>query len=224
MGTSIRLSISLPHRIVAALVPALIACAPAAPVPAAEAAAQKPPKETVGLYVAALAGQQVAILPLTMLVADPAFEDDSAWTPYRERAVALRRADSLVSGAFESRAPEVEWVSPFELRKMARRAPGMLANPDEMGQAMLRGAKIEDVPDPLRSSLRKLAAVAGGRMVLVPAAVGFSRDSSGAVRADLTLVMVDARGGRVVWRSIAHGLGPSSDAALRQAVAVVLPE
>ena len=194
------------------------------PDPATEAAAQAPPKESVGLYVAALAGQQVAILPLTMLVADPAFEDDSAWAPYRDRGPALRRADSLVGGAFVSRAPEVKWVSAAELRKMARRAPGMLPDPDDMGQAMLRGPKIQEVPDPLRSSLRKLAAISGGRMVLVPAALGLSRDSTGPVRADLTLVMVDARGGRVIWRSIAHGIGPSADAALRQAVAAILPE
>ena len=192
--------------------------------PASEASAQSPPKETTGLYVAALAGQQVAILPLTMLVADPAFEEDSAWAPWRDRAPALRRADSIVAGVLETRAPEVTWVGAAELRKRARRAPGMIPNPDDMGQAMLRGAKIQEVPDPLRSSLRKLAAIADGRMVLVPAAVGFSRDSSGPVRADLTLVMVDARGGRVIWRSIAHGLGPSTDAALKQAVAVILPE
>ena len=214
----------LPHRLGLGAALLLIACAPAMPRPAAAAAAQAPPKETVGLYVTALAGQQVAVLPFTMLVADPAFEEDSAWTPWRERGPALRRADSLVGEAFQARAPEVKWVPAAELRKLARRAPGMMPNPDDMGQAMLRGAKIQEVPDPLRSSLRKLAAIADGRMVLVPAAVGFSRDSTGPVRADLTLVMVDARGGRVIWRSIAHGLGPSADAALKQAVAAILPE
>jgi len=157
------------------------------------------------------------------VVADPLLQADTAYTVYRDRRAALARADSLVSEGIASRSPEVNWVPPRELRKMARRSAGYLVDPDQMGQAVLRGPKIIVIPDPLRSSLRSLMAVAGGRLALVPAAIGFGPEPDGQIRADLSLVLADSRTGKVVWRSHAHGRGKSPDAALNAALAAVLP-
>jgi hypothetical protein len=92
-----------------------------------------------------------------------------------------------------------------------------------MGQAVLRAPKIEVVPDPLRSSLRSLMAVAGGRIALVPAALGFGPETDGQIRADLSLVLADARSGKVMWRSVALGRGKTPNEALNAAIAAVLP-
>lgn len=170
-----------------------------------------------------IGGQTVAILPITMVVADPALNAEPVYAGYADRRLALARADSLVGEGLVSRSPEVNWVPPRELRKMARRSAGYLVDPDQMGQAVLRGPKIIVVPDPLRSSLRSLVAVAGGRLVLVPAAIGFGPEDDGRIRADLSLVLADARTGKVVWRSIAYGRGKSPDEALNAAIAAVLP-
>ena len=175
------------------------------------------------LPTARINGQTVAILPITLVVADPALQTDSSYAVYADRRVALARADSLVSEGIVSRAPEVNWVPPRDLRKIARRSAGYLVDPDQMGQAVLRGPKILVVPDPLRSSLRSLMAVAGGRLALVPAAIGFGPEPDGQIRADLSLVLADARTGKVVWRSVAYGRGKSPDQALNAAVAAVLP-
>lgn len=175
------------------------------------------------LPTASISGQTVAILPITLVVADPALQADSVYAAYTDRRVALARADSLVSAGIVMRAPEVNWVAPRELRKMARRSAGYLVDPDQMGQAVLRGPKIIVVPDPLRSSLRSLMAVAGGRLALVPAAIGFGPESDGQIRADLSLVLADSRTGKVVWRSLAYGRGKSPDEALNAALAAVLP-
>ena len=175
------------------------------------------------LPTARISGQTVAILPITLVAADPALQADSNYAAYTDRRVALARADSLVSEGIVSRAPEVNWVPPRELRKMARRSAGYLVDPDQMGQAVLRGPKILIVPDPLRSSLRGLMAVAGGRLALVPAAIGFAPEPDGQIRADLSLVLADARTGKVVWRSLAYGRGKSPDQALNAALAAVLP-
>jgi hypothetical protein len=175
------------------------------------------------LPTARISGQTVAILPITLVVADPALQADSVYAPYTERRAALARADSLVSEGIVARAPEVNWVPPRELRKMARRSAGYLVDPDQMGQAVLRGPKILVIPDPLRSSLRSLMAVAGGRLALVPAAVGFGPEPDGRIRADLSLVLADSRTGKVVWRSLAYGRGNSPDEALTAALAAVLP-
>jgi hypothetical protein len=186
------------------------------------AEAQKP-ANTHGLAVAPLAGQAVAVLPITMVLADSAVESDSAYAPYRDRRSALHRTDSLIAETLEGRGPEVHWVLPPELRKMARRAPGMLSDPDQMGQAMMRAPQLTRLPDPLRSSLRTLVAIAGGRMVFIPAALGFGRDTSGQVHATLSLVLADARNGTVMWRSVAVGAGASPDAALNAALATIFP-
>jgi hypothetical protein len=163
------------------------------------------------------------LVPLTLIVADPLLQSDTLYALYRDRRATLTWADSVIGDAFIGRGPEVKWVLPPALRKIARRAPGIVEDPDQMGQAMLRAPKLKEVPDPLRSSLRNLMAVVGGRVVMVPAALSFSRDTLGAVRAELSLVAADVRTGRIIWRSLAHGNGPRPDVALLAALEAVLP-
>jgi hypothetical protein len=170
-----------------------------------------------------LAGQQVGVLPLTLVATDPALQSDTLFAGFHDRRATLSWADSLIGDALTGRAPEVKWVLPPELRKIARRAPGIVDDPDHMGQALLRSPKLKDVPDPLRASLRNLMAVVGGRVAFVPAALGFSRDADGGIRAELPLVAADVRSGKVVWRSIAVGSGPTPAAALASALDAVLP-
>jgi hypothetical protein len=193
----------------------------AAPLHAQGKTAVPPP--VLPLATAALAGQTVAVLPLTLVVADPALESDSVYARYRDRRTALLRADSLVGEGFQARSPEVNWVFPPQLRKIARRAAGVVDDPDQMGQAILRSPKMMKVPDPLRSSIRGLVALAGGRLALVPASLGFGPESNGQIRADLSLVLTDSRSGKVLWRTLAYGRGASPDQALNAAMAAVLP-
>jgi hypothetical protein len=183
------------------------------------AAQQYSPAVPVPMFV----GQQVALVPLTLIAADSTLQADTVYAPYRDRRPALLWADSIIGEAFTGRAPEVRWVLPAELRKLARRSPGIVGDPDNMGQAALRSPKLRDIPDPLRSSLRNLMAVAGGRVAMVPAALGFGRDPDGRVRADLTLVAADTRGGKVVWRALATGRGAAPAQALQAALELALP-
>lgn len=190
--------------------------------PAAAPATQPDPPVAV-LPVTRLSGQTVAILPMTMVVADPELQSDPNYAAYRDRRAAQAQSDSIITEGIVSRAPEVSWVPPRELRKMARRSAGYLADPDQMGHAVLRSPKISQIPDPLRSSLRSLMAVAGGRFALAPASLGFGPEPDGQIRADLALVLADARSGKVLWRSVALGRGKTPDEALSAAVAAVLP-
>jgi hypothetical protein len=169
-----------------------------------------------------LSGQEVAVMPLTLVATDPTLQTDTSFA-HRDRRATLSWADSLIGEALVGRAPEVRWVLPPELRKVARRAPGIVNDPDQMGQALLRSPKLRNVPDPLRSSLRNLMAVVGGRVAMVPAALGFTPDSARRVRAELSLVAADTRTGKVLWRSVALGSGPTPDAALAAALEAVLP-
>jgi hypothetical protein len=175
------------------------------------------------LSVQALAGNKVAVLPITLVVADPLLSPDTSYAPYRDRRSALHRTDSLISEALLGRGPEVGWILPPELRKMARRAAGFVPDPDQMGQAVLRDPKLKTIPDPLRSSMRSLLALSDGRLALVPAALGFGPEPDGEIRADLSLVLGDVRSGKVLWRSLALGRGKTPDQALNAALATVLP-
>jgi hypothetical protein len=211
-----------PHRPLARLgtlgVLALhVAVAGAAPL----AAQQAQPLRTT-----ALAGQRVAVVPLTLVAIPPALRTDSLWAAaaarLADRRAALDWADSAIGAELEARGPEVTWVLPPELRRIARRSPGVVRDPDEMGQAVLR-ARQREVPDPLRSSLRSLVAMVGGRYALVPAALGFGREDDGRVRADLALALADPRSGAVLWQTLAVGRGGSPDEALGAALGAVLP-
>ena len=231
----------------AAAVVLVLACArgPGGEAPAPAAAQDPVPTRQLGLT--AFAGQAIPVLPLTLVAPDPALADDSVYADWRDRTTALRTADTIIGEALMERGPEVQWILPPELRKIARRSPGMVGDPDQLGQAVMRNPKLERLPDNFRQNIRGLVAVAGNRYVLIPAALGFTRapaapsassapaapsTSSAAavpavpavpVRADLSLVLADVRNGVVLWRSAASGTGDTPRAALRAAMAAVLP-
>jgi hypothetical protein len=183
-------------------------------------AAQKHPV-TQPLVTAAVAGQGVAIIPISMAVIDPALPAGSVDA---DRPTLLRLTDSLLTDGAISRAPEVKWVPPSELRRIAKRSGGLLPDPNQMGQSIMRTWSLSTVPDPLRSNLRRLLAVAGGwRYALIPASLLVRADSTGQLGADLSVLLADTRTGRVVWRSIAKGRGGSLDQVLGKAVATIFP-
>jgi len=200
------------------------------------------PEPTAPLPTAGIAAQQVGVLPLTLVAA----EDSLHWEALLgERRAALAKSDSIIGTLLKTRAPEVNWVSPDELRRAARRAPGIAPAPDQMGTAILfhpTKEQPEMVPDPLRSELRTLAAlVGGGRYALVPAGLTFRRTAGPtdgrtaaqhptarppdrpAATAELTVVLVDVRRGRVGFRTVARGEGDDPWTALTRAVKNLTP-
>jgi len=200
------------------------------------------PEPTAPLPTAGIAAQQVGVLPLTLVAA----EDSLHWEAILgERRAALAKSDSIIGTLLKARAPEVTWVLPDELRRVARRAPGIAPAPDQMGTAMLfhpTRQQPEMVPDPLRNELRTLAALAGGgRYALVPAGLTFRRTGGPAdgrsesqrptarppdrptATAELTMVLVDVRTGRVGFRTVARGEGDDPWTALTRAVKTLTP-
>jgi hypothetical protein len=184
------------------------------------------PAPTLPLPTAGLAGQRVSLYPLTLIAA----EDSLHWDALiADRRNTLTRGDSVIVSLLTGRAPEVTWITPAELRRDARRAVGIATDPDQMGNAILRAEELEIVPDPLRTQLRSLTALGGGRFAVVPAALVYKRRPHtpaapllGAT-AELSIVMVDVRLGRVVWRTVARGEGADAWTALSAAVKGLTP-
>lgn len=188
-----------------------------------------PPVPTAPLPTAGLAGQRVALTPLALVAA----EDSLHWDALvGDRRTTLDKSDSIITVLLSARAPEVTWVSPAELRRAARRAPSIAPDPDQMGTPFLRASNVVDVPDPLRYQLRTLVGLVGGRFVMVPAGLVFRAADSAhsAVRpsgrlavAELSVVLIDTRTGRVGWRTVARGEGEDPWTALTRAVKSLTP-
>ena len=190
---------------------------------AAAACASAPTNDEVAparpLPVPAMTGVEVVVYPLTMILAEASLGWDGALTP---RDSALQIADSLLAALLAARTPEVTWVYPDELRRVARRAPGLLVDPDRLATAALRH-NLAKIPDPLRSQMRSLTGAAGDRLSLVPASLHFFRAADDVGRAELTVVVVDVRLGDVWWRSVVRGTGPDPWTALREALNTLAP-
>jgi hypothetical protein len=98
-----------------------------------------------------------------------------------------------------------------------------------MGTPFLRADNIVDVPDPLRYQLRTLMGLVGGRYALVPAGLVFRRPPNHPAAqaplavAELSLVLIDTRVGKVGWRTVARGVGDDPWTALTRAVKSLTP-
>ena len=182
------------------------------------------PEPTAPLPTAGLAGQRVALTPLALVAA----EDTLHWDALiADRRTTLDKSDSIIAAFLSARAPEVSWVGPAELRHIARRAPGIAADPDQLGTPFLRAANIVNVPDPLRYQLRTLMGLVGGRYVLVPAGLVFrrtvGRSDGRTATAELSVVLIDSRVGKIGWRTSARGEGDDPWTALTRAVKSLTP-
>lgn len=171
------------------------------------------------------------VLPITLAIAD----EKLGWEGrFAERGAALHEADSILAALLTERAPEVTWVLPAELRRAVRLSAGMAGDPAQFPTAALRHETVDQYAEPLRTQLRNLAAVSRARFGLVPAAlVWVPTDTAAAVRAvvsgggsgtaQLSLVIVDARLGRVAFRTVARGGGDEPWVALARAVKAATP-
>ena len=184
------------------------------------------PLPTAPLPTAGLAGERVALTPLALVAAEDTLHWDAV---VGARRTTLDKCDSIIATLLTARAPEVTWVGPAELRHVARRAPGIVADPDQMGTPFLRASNIIDVPDPLRYQLRTLMGLVGGRYVLVPAGLVFRKPPArpsgrpAVATAELSVVLIDTRVGKIGWRTIARGEGEDPWTALTRAVKSLTP-
>ena len=178
-------------------------------------------QKRTGLVRESLAGQNVPVMPITMITRDTSVTDSLF---HQSRPVLMGWADSVLAEALILAAPEISWLYGAELNRVARRGAGMLPEPAKMGQAILRSEKMKTVPDPTRSNFRMLAALAGGRYIFVPASVAFGHDSTGALMATLAAALTDTRSGAVLWHTLAIGRGENPREALFKTVEYFLPD
>src|SRR3954470_23823042 len=88
--------------------------------------APKPPKPlpAPALLLAPIAGQPIPVLPVTYIVVDSGVPGLPA-----TRLAQLAWADSVVFEALQARGPEATWMGTAELRRVAKRGAGVVADP-----------------------------------------------------------------------------------------------
>ena len=174
------------------------------------------------LNTPALAGQSVPVLTLGAISADSSVAGDSLLAGWHTRGEAITRFDGILGTYLSDNVPDVKWVLPADLRRMAKRAPSLVPDPDRMGHSVAASPRMKQVSEPLNSRLRQLVAYSDARQVLLPSTLTLTRDPQG-IAVELAVELVDARLGNVLWRTYAAGKGRTPDAAVRSAIATMVP-
>jgi hypothetical protein len=174
-----------------------------------------PPAPVLPIPVDLLAGSAVAVYPLN------SFRIDTAMVWARElgdQRATLARIDSMILRTLTLRLTEVTWMSPADLRNAAAKGPGMLVPPEQIGTSRILVKIAAPVPEPVRSQMRQLTAVAtGGRFALVPATLVIERADSTRGRVKLVVALIDLRWGAVRWGGTLIGLSENPWDAISQA-------
>ncbi len=170
------------------------------------------------LPVGSLAGSHALLLTVGGMVFG-----DSVLALEAQQTALLDAANAALDTALRRDAREVTWDGLPEQRHTVRRNPTFDIDPDRLPTSYLVGGRVQQVPDPLWSDIRTLAALANARYAIVPAAARIG-GAPEAYRASYVLVIVDARTGAVLWRGRTDGGRAATPAqALARAAAAVVP-
>ena len=186
-------------------------------------AGQAPPEDPIGaLPVAPLPVGSLAGSSALVLVAGTVVFGDSTQGLLPRRLALLEAANAQLDTALRAGAREVTWQGLAEQRRVMRRNPALRTDPDRLPTSYLIAAH-EQVPEPLWTDIRMLAALTGARYAVVPVAVRIG-GTPAALTATYAMIAVDARTGRIVWRGRMEGRPAGTpEAALAHAAAALVP-
>lgn len=110
--------------------------------------------------------------------------------------------------ALTDRTEEVEWILEEDVQEVLRRSPGIDADTRGLPVGVFRQSAVERIGDPLYGQIRRMAALVGADVVVLPVAVSFEAnpDVPGSTpRVRFMATILDARTGRVLWFGIEEG-------------------
>jgi hypothetical protein len=121
--------------------------------------------------------------------------------------------DRELQFTLEGQGPEVGWIFPDEMRRALARAPGLDVPLEGLPVSVFLRSEVTRIGDPLYGQLRRISAIMDGRLALIPVEARYGPAEIGGPGAvELTMVLLEARTGRLYWFSIARGQeGPVSD-------------
>lgn len=145
--------------------------------------------------VPALQGQEVMVVPVQHMRGIPAGV----------------QADAELAFALRERGPRVQWLFPDTLRSITSRSPGIDIPLETLPVGAFLQAEVERVGDPLYGHLRRLNALTGAPLALIPVQLRY-RSQPESVEGEvlepameLAASLVHVQSGRVLWFGIVDG-------------------
>lgn len=160
----------------------------------ARATAPPAPGEARG-YVPELRGQKVMVLPFQL------------------RNGGVGDADAELAFALQDRGPSVQWVLPAEIREALRASPALDAPLEGLPVEVFLRTEVDRLGDPVFGVLRRLGAVTGADVALLPVAAVLDPQGGDATRVRASVALMDVRTGRVLWYGVEASSGAESGAA-----------
>lgn len=117
--------------------------------------------------------------------------------------------------ALTDRTREVKWIVEEDVQEALRRSPGIDADTRGLPVGAFRQAAVERIGDPLYGQIRRMAALVGADVVVLPVSVSFEANPEvvgSTPRVRFMATILEARTGRVLWFGIEEGEDyPQSD-------------
>jgi hypothetical protein len=179
---------TVPVRQVLAVLAFLVAIVPAWG--CASRAAPPGPGEARGI-LPDLRGQRILVLPVQLRAGVP-------------EGI---QVDDELNHALRSLGQGVEWIFPPEMDALLARSPGASARIRDLPVRVFLQAEVERIGDPLYGDLRRLSALTGAGLALIPVELRYSE--AGAYR--ITAALVSLRSGRVNWVGVVEGDSRGAD-------------
>lgn len=133
--------------------------------------------------------------------------------PFQLREGAVADADAELAFALETRGSAVEWILPGEIRAALRASPALDAPLEGLPVDVFLRTEVDRLGDPVYGVLRRLGAVTGADLALLPVAV-VHHAAADAVAPGVRVyaALMDVRTGRVVWYGVEAASGEAGDA------------
>jgi hypothetical protein len=179
---------TVPVRQVLAVLAFLVAIVPAWA--CASRAAPPGPGEARGI-LPDLRGQRILVLPVQLRAGVP-------------EGI---QVDDELNHALRTLGQGVEWIFPPEMDALLARSPGASARIRDLPVRVFLQAEVERIGDPLYGDLRRLSALTGAGLALIPVELRYSE--AGAYR--ITAALVSLRSGRVNWVGVVEGDSRGAD-------------
>ena len=105
--------------------------------------------------------------------------------------------------ALRARGVGVDWIFPDELEAILARSPAVDTSVRGLPVGIFLGAEVERIGDPLFGQLRRMGALSGADIALIPVAVRAGAEGVGGVSVvEIAATIVNVRNGQVIWFGI----------------------
>ncbi|MFG1690656.1 hypothetical protein ACGF5M_00635 [Gemmatimonadota bacterium] len=121
-------------------------------------------------------------------------------------------AELELAFALTGRGSQVLWILPAEIRSALARSPGLQVPIDALPVGMFLQAEVDRVGDPLFGYLRRLGALTGADLALIPVEIRYRAAADTVPGAtEIAAALLSARNGRVFWFGVVEGQGGGAD-------------